>query len=43
MIDGEMQTIALHGAWHFQYTGAKLLDVSALTPAEFGAWDVVLP
>ena len=43
VIDGEMQTIALHGAWHFQYTGAKLLDVSALTPAEFGAWDVVLP
>jgi len=43
IIDGGMQTIELNGAWHFQYTGAKRLDVSALDAEEFGIWPVVLP
>ena len=43
VIDGEMQSIGLNGAWHFLYTGAKTLDAAALAPAEFENWPVVLP
>lgn len=43
LIDGGMQKIELHGAWHFQYTGQQVLDASALAAGEFDAWPVVLP
>ena len=43
VIDGEKQTLELHGAWHFHYTGETVLDAAALDASEFGAWPVVLP
>ena len=43
IIDGEKQTLELHGAWHFNYTGQTVLDAAALDADEFSAWPVVLP